>query len=661
LPDYSRSTPGLAGILASVIEVSGLTKTFGQRVLFRDAGLRVGARDRVAIVGPNGSGKTTLFEMILGMQDADAGRIAVAKGVALGYLPQETDALRGRTIVQEVLSAAPAAGDAGHRLEVLAHEISDETDEAERDRLLAEYARLQERFEALGGYSIESEARRICAGLGFRDSDLGRMTDALSGGWLMRVALAKLLLASPDTLLLDEPTNHLDVESVAWLERFLGVYEGAVLLVSHDRDFMNSFATKIVEIDRTKLVVYTGNYESFVEQREQKQAQLIAAAKQQGKRVAQLELFINRFRYKKSKAKQVQSKIRFIERMDRVEVTKEARRAMNLGFPQPPRPGRVVAALEGIDFSYGDTKVYSDLGVDVERGDKIALVGPNGAGKTTLLKLLAGVLTPSAGERRLGHNVSVGYFAQHQIEALNPANRVMQELGEAVPPGVQLKLRDLLGKFLFSGTDVDKPVAVLSGGERTRLALAKLLVQPFNFLCLDEPTNHLDITSRDILEDALEEYGGALVLITHDRHLIRSIANKIVEVVEGRVRSFPGDYEHYLWRLEQEALAAAPQAPERKRATKAASADDAAERRRAGAAARAESKRRRDAIRTVESDLEAAHARLGELSVLLGDPEFYAKGDAVAEVVREYEAVERRLKTLEADWERLATEADASG
>ena len=641
-----------------MIDLVGIRKSFGERVLFEDASLRVGARDRLALVGPNGSGKTTLVEMIVGLQQPDAGEIRIPKETALGYLPQETDALRGRTVLEEVLSAGVAMTEAGHRLEVLHRELDEVEDAGERDRLLAEYADLQSRFETLGGYSLEAEASKICAGLGFREQDLGKRTEELSGGWMMRVALAKLLLANPDCLLLDEPTNHLDLESVVWLEGFLRGYEGAVVLISHDRDVMNGVATRVVEVEERRLVSYTGNFEAFVQQRELRAEQAQAAARNQQRKVAQTQRFIDRFRYKASKARQVQSRIKQLEKMERVEVPGERRRRMGLWFPTPPRPGRVVVELRDVRFAYGEVEVYCDLNVAVERGQRVALVGPNGAGKSTLLKLIAGALEPQAGERKLGANAAVGYFAQHQVEALEPRNRVVQELQRAITPGAEVRPRDLLGRFLFSGDDVDKPVSVLSGGERTRLALAKLLVSPLNLLCLDEPTNHLDIESRDALEDALEAYEGAIVLITHDRHLIRSVADRIIEVEAGRVRSFEGDYELYLYRKERENV---PEAPPLE-AVPAAPRRDAKARRREAAEERARLGATRDELRKIERGIERESAELQRLEQTLADPEFYrAGGQEVADAVRRHGEVRERLAALEGAWEREATRLEEAG
>jgi len=631
-----------------VITITNIRRSFGARDLLKDASLRLGARDRVALVGPNGSGKSTLLEMIVGTQRPDEGVIERAADVVVGYLPQETDALRGRDVLTEVVSAGAAMSHAGHRLHILERELEEATDSAEREALLTEFTHLQERFDELGGYSLEAQARKILSGLSFADEDLERPTDSLSGGWLMRVALAKLLLAAPDALLLDEPTNHLDLESMKWLERFLSSYDGTILLVSHDRDFMNVLASRVVEIRDAKLISYTGDYEAFVQQRELEMIQAEAAARNQGKRIAHTERFIERFRYKSSKARQVQSRIKALDKIERLEAPVKTRKTMKVGFPPPPRSGQVIIELDKVDFDYGQNPVYESLDLTIERGKKIALVGPNGAGKTTLLKLLAGALTPTSGDRRLGHNVSLGYFAQHQIEALDPTNRVIEEIERAMPAGVTMHPRDLLGRFLFSGDDANKPVSVLSGGERTRLALAKLLIQPVNFLCLDEPTNHLDISSRDVLEDALVEYAGTMVLVTHDRHLIRSIADHIIEVDSGSIRWFVGDYEHYLYRKAQEEVVA-PE-PARVAARKPTARVD-----------KAELRRRRAAVRKVEADITEVHAERERLLALLADAKQYTTGTQAQNAGRALRESEHRLKQLESDWERLTEGLDSVG
>ncbi len=650
-----------------MISLNAVGRRHGTRVLFSDVSLRITPGRRLALVGPNGAGKTTLLDIVAGEQQPDSGEVARGKETRIGYLRQEIAETAGRSVLAEVMAAAgdlPAIETRLRRLEDLVAATADGEAQA---ALLAEYGELQHRFDALGGYGVEAEARRVLAGLGFADAAVEADVGQLSGGWMMRVALARLLLARPDVLLLDEPTNHLDLASVTWLEGFLADYGGALVLVSHDRDFINAVVTAVVELAAGTAVEYAGNYADFVEQRALRLEQQRAAAANQQRKIAQTEQFIERFRYKATKARQVQSRIKALDRLERVAVTPDDSRRMRFRFPPPPRSGREVVRLRGVVKRYGDTTVYDGLDLVLERGRKVALVGPNGAGKSTLLKILAGVLPIDAGDRELGHNVTVAYFAQHQVDTLDLGKTVLQELSAAVDTSV-VNPRSVLGAFLFSGDAVDKRVGVLSGGERSRLALAKLLARPANLLCMDEPTNHLDIASRDVLEDALVEYPGTVVLITHDRHLIRSVADAVIEVSGGTATLYDGDFEYYAAKagvdLDGRGVAeraatrvAGPAGAPPKRAVAKVDRHAEAERRNRLHRATKDLRRR---LERVERDLGEAEAEVAELTRTLADPGVYDDPDKVREVVARHGAAKDRATALFETWVRLESQLEAA-
>ena len=533
-----------------MIQLSAAGKRFGPKVLFQDLDWLITSHDRVGLVGANGTGKSTLLKVLAGFEGLDYGAVNRQRGMRCGYLPQDGLSLSGRTVFAECLSVFSDVHQMQRELEALAQRMG------EVDHSSAEYQQISERFHQIqaeihsrDGYNIESEVGVVLNGLGFKKEDWERRTEEFSGGWQMRIALGKLLLEKPNLLLLDEPTNHLDLETRNWLEQYLLNYPHSYVLISHDRYFLDVTVDKIAEIWNKKVWFYSGNYEKYLAQKQQRREQLEAAYRNQQEKIEQLEAFISRFRYQATKARQVQSRIKELERMEKIEIPPEEK-TIHFSFPQPQASGRTVAEAKDLGKNYGPKQVFSRADFVIERGDRIALVGVNGAGKSTLIKLLAGLEPASAGELKLGHNVEVDYFAQDQYKALDPNARLLDDLFEAAPRSTQTELRSLLGCFLFSEDDVFKTVGVLSGGERNRYALARMLLHPSNFLLLDEPTNHLDLRAKDVLLESLQKFTGTVVFVSHDRYFIDKLATRVFEIGDGRVEVFPGNYEDYLWRKE---------------------------------------------------------------------------------------------------------------
>jgi len=531
-----------------MIQLSSAGKRYGHKLLFEGADWLITPHDRVGLVGANGTGKSTVMKILGGLESLDYGSISTAKGIGAGYLPQDGLILSGRTVFAECMTVFAGLRALEQEMEELTRRMSEiDSSSQEYSQVADRYHRIEHEFQTHDGYAIEAQVGTVLSGLGFPKQDWQRHTEEFSGGWQMRIALVKLLLQQPSLLLLDEPTNHLDLEARNWLEEYLTNYPHAFVLISHDRYFLDVTVNKIAEIWNKRITLYPGNYEKYLATKIQRLEQLEAAARNQRERIEQLEVFINRFRYTATKAKQVQSRIKELEKMERIELPEEER-TIHFSFPQPKASGRIVAEFSEVAKNYGEKSVFSDVNFMIERGDRIALVGVNGAGKSTLIKLLAGDEPLTAGQYRVGHNVQSDYFAQDQYKALDADARILDDLGRLSPRSTETELRSLLGCFLFSADDVFKRIGVLSGGERNRYALLRMLLHPANFLLLDEPTNHLDMRAKDVLLEALSTYTGTVVFVSHDRYFIDKLATRVFEVGDGQLEVYPGNYEDYLWR-----------------------------------------------------------------------------------------------------------------
>jgi ATP-binding cassette, subfamily F, member 3 len=641
-----------------MLTLSGVTKSYGDRTLFADAALQVNRGDRIGLVGPNGAGKSTLFGLILKEEPADDGRINFERDAQIGYLPQESAPVGDESAFEIAMAITPDFIKV--RRQVLAWD-TEHPIEAQHPEELHDDA--HERYHELNGYMVEAKARQMLGGLGFRDSDMDRPARELSGGWVMRAHLARLLTQEPDLLMLDEPTNHLDLDSLMWFQDYLRGYPGAILVISHDREFLNHLVSGIVEIRQQKLIRYTGNYDKYLTQREATDAQLLSAYKTQQKEIAHLQAFADRFKAKASKATQAQSKLKQIERMDKIEAPVADDKKVGFRFPQPVRSGQRVITLENVHFAYGATSVYQGIELEVERGERIVLVGPNGAGKSTLLKLLAERLIPQKGSRTLGHNVSAGYYSQYRVEMLKPERTVLAEALDTEARVTEQSVRTLLGSFLFSGDSVFKKVDVLSGGEKSRLALVKLLLNPPNLLLMDEPTTHLDMSSIDALVDALKQFEGTLVFISHDVYFIKALANKVIHVAGGKLTHYQGDYEFFLHKTKSTSARASltaggVAAPQKQVAAKKQQQPSGGQKEQQKART-AQLKQLRQSVQKLEAEIEQLEAQKTEIESQLARPEIWNDGPRSGDLSRQLQKIESRLKVLSPQWETQAVQLEA--
>jgi len=540
-----------------MISFSNVSKQYGKQLIFVEASFQLNPGEKVGLVGPNGSGKTTLFRMIVGEEEPDEGEVSVPKRLTIGYFRQDVEEMSGRPVLDEAIAGSGRIGDLHHELENLHKALEDPSRADEMDQILARFGEVQEEYEHLGGYSLEAQAREVLHGLGFKDYQIDGDVGDLSGGWKMRVALARVLLGRPDVLLMDEPTNHLDIESIIWLEDFLKTFPGALLMTSHDRDFMNRIVSKIAEINAGEIITYTGNYDFYERERAIQDANLQAAFTRQQAMLAKEQRFIDRFRTHAAKAAQVQSRIKALDKIEKVELPKK-RQVVKFEFRVPPRSGDQVAVIEDLHKSYGSQVIYNGFNLTIRRGERWAVMGRNGAGKTTLLKMIAGASEPDAGSVTLGASLSMGYFAQQALDVLDPDLTVIEQLQRDFPQDGIGSLRTLAGAFQFSGDDVDKKIAALSGGEKSRLAMARMLYNPPNFLVLDEPTNHLDLATKEMLVDALKDFEGTMIFVSHDRTFLRGLGSRVLELGgdNGTDRSphvYPGSYIEYVQKTGHEA------------------------------------------------------------------------------------------------------------
>ena len=636
-----------------MLTLSEVGKSFGGRTLFEDVSLQVNREDRIGLVGPNGAGKSTLFNIILQTESPDEGQVNFQRGVSVGYLPQESAPAGDETVLELATAITPEMGELQKRIKAF---------NAGHDQDSEDFHEVQARFDELGGYRLEPMAKNILAGLSFRESDFHRPAREMSGGWVMRAYLARLLVQEPDLLMLDEPTNHLDLEALIWFQEYLRYYPGAILMISHDREFLNQLVNTILEIRQSKVFRYRGNYEEYLVQREAGEAQLLAAYKNQQKEIAHLQEFADRFRAKASKASQAQSKLKQIARMEKIEAPVSDAKKIRFSFPQPQRSGQKVITLEDIHHAYGEHVVYDGMEFIAERDQRTVLVGPNGAGKSTLLKILAGVLPFQSGTRTLGHNAKAGYYAQYRVEMLQPGRTVFEEALDTPQRVTEEFVRSVLGSFLFRDDDVFKKISVLSGGEKSRLALIKLLLDPPNLLLMDEPTTHLDMPSIDALVGALKQFQGTLIFISHDVYFIRALASSVVHVNAGKLTRYSGDYQYYLDRTAATSERAALTSDGSVRQAAAPAADKTPGKSKEQKRLEAEQRQNRSAVHKellqavskLEKEVARLEAQQAELVVELEKPETYGKAGQAMHLNRELSGIQHELETATAEWEKAA-------